>query len=239
MRNLLAITLTLLFSSTLLGAEELFKEYTTKILSIDGRTATIKDSDDIFLGSSGIVSHKFDEETESIVARVDVIKKDGDEATLRFEVFSMLAQDAFPKPGLLPSEGDTVRLNYLYDRSLIVAPNYDVYKEVTKHFDGIEWVHPDIPGAYLAKRYRPNPDRELFQEMCSINSASLIFFALNNEGRFVDCHNFKTIKKFKAAPIKKAQAPFYTRVKNIDTTWFIWDSAQITDYNRHYKSMIR
>lgn len=74
MRNLLGLMIFILLTQTL-QASSLFKEYTTQILSVDGRFATIKDSDDIFLGSSGIVTHKFDEETKTIVARVDVIEK--------------------------------------------------------------------------------------------------------------------------------------------------------------------
>ncbi len=238
MRKLLVIVSIFLISWQSASAKPLFNEFSTEILEINGRNAVIKNSDDIVLGSSGIVTHTFKVGISTIVARADVIKKEGDKATIRFGVYKLSTQTAFPKPGILPAVGDKVTLNYLYDRALIVAPNYKVYKEVTKHFKDIDWVHPDIVGAYLAKIFRPNPDREVFQKVCEVNSTGLIFFALNNKGYFVDCNNFKSVKEVKTGHIKKAQVPFYSRVKDIDTSWIKWSSSEITDYNSHYRSVI-
>ena len=220
------------------NAKSTFNEFSTEILEINGRNAVIKSSDDIVVGSSGIVTHTFKNGISTIVARADVIKKDGDKATVRFDVYKLSTQVAFPKPGIVPAIGDKVTLNYLYDRALIVAPNYRVYKEVTKHFSDIDWVHPDIVGAYLAKIFRPNPDKEVFKKVCEVNSVGLIFFALNDYGYFVDCANFTSVKQVKTGHIKKAQVPFYTRVKDIDTSWIKWSSSEITDYNAHYRDVI-
>ena len=238
MRKLLFIVTIFLLTQSFLNAKSLFNEFDTKILKINGRYATVENSDAIVVGSSGIVTHTFIDGTSTIVARADVVKKEADKATVRFEVFKLSAQDAFPKPGILPVVGDKVSLNYLYNRALIVAPNYNVYKEVTQHFKDIEWVHPDVVAAYLAKEFRPNPDKEVFQKVCKLNSASLIFFALNYHGYFVDCNNFKTVKTVKTGFIKKAQVPFYTRVKNVETSWYNWSSSQISDYNGYYRSVI-
>ncbi len=221
-----------------LSAEPLFSEFSTKVLQINGRNAIIKNSDDIVLGSSGIVIHTFKNGISTIVARADVVKKDGDKATIRFGVYKLSTQSAFPKPGILPAVGDKVVLNYLYDRVLIVSPNYKVYKEVTTHFKDMDWIHPDIVGAYLAKIFRPNPDKEIFQKVCEINSAGLIFFALSKQGYFVDCNNFKSVKEVKTGQIKTAQVPFYSRVKEINTNWFNWNSSEITDYDKHYRKVI-
>ncbi len=238
MRQLLVIVGIFLVFWQSASAKSIFNEFKTEIIKINGRNAIIKNSDNIVLGSSGIVTHTFKDGTSTIVARAKVVKKNGDTATIRFEVFKLSAQAAFPKPGILPVAGDKVTLNYLYNRALIVAPNYKVYKEVTKHFKDITWVHPDIVGAYLAKIYRPNPDRETFQKVCNINSAGLIFFALNNHGYFVDCSNFMTVKTVKTGYIKKAQVPFYTRVNGIEASWFKWSSSDISDYNAYYQSLI-
>jgi len=238
LRKLLVIVAIFLSTQQFLSAKSIFNEFKTEILKIDGRKATIRNSKNIVVGSSGIVTHTFKNGISTIVARVDVIKKDGDEAIVKFKVFKLSKQNAFPKPGILPAVGDKVTLNYLYNRALIVAPNYKVYNEVTKHFKDISWVHPDIVAAYLAKVFRPNPDREVFQEVCRINSASLIFFALNDNGYFVDCNNFKTVKTVKTGRIKRAQVPFYTRVNGIETSWLKWSSSYINDYNAHYRNII-
>lgn len=238
MRKLLVIVTIFLLTQQFLSAKSIFNEFNTEILEINGRQATIKNSDNIVVGSSGIVTHTFKNGVSSIVARADVIKRDGDKATIKFKIFKLSKQDAFPKPGILPAVGDKVTLNYLYDRALIVAPNYNIYNEVTKHFNEIEWIHPDIVAAYLAKIYRPNPDRKVFQKICQLNSTSLIFFALNDNGYFVDCNNFKTVKTVKTGRIKKAQAPFFTRVKGIETSWINWSSSYISDYDSYYRNVI-
>jgi hypothetical protein len=238
LRKLLVIVSIFLISWQSANAKSIFKEFSTEILEINGRNAVISNSDNIVVGSSGVVTHTFKNGVSTIVARARVIKKDGDKATVRFEVYKLSTQVAFPKPGIVPAVGDKIILNYLYDRALIVAPNYKVYKEVTNHFKDIEWVHPDIVGAYLAKIFRPNPDREVFQKVCEVNSAGLIFFALNYKGYFVDCSNFQTVKEVKTGHIKKAQVPFYTRVKGIETSWIKWSSSNISDYNAHYRSVI-
>lgn len=221
-----------------LNANGLFKDFKTDILAINGNRATIKDSKDIVVGSSGIVIHKFGNKTSSIIARVDVIDKNGEKATLQFHTYKALKQTALPIPGVTPKVGDKVILNYLYDRALIVAPNYKVYHEVTTHFKNITWVHPDIMGAYLAQQFRPNPDKELFQTMCRQNVASLIFFALDNEAVFVDCSSFKVVKELKGGSIKKAQLPFYTRVKGIETSWLSFSSKEMDSYSDYYKRLI-
>jgi len=221
-----------------LNAQGLYKEYKTTITQINGTQATIKDSKDIVIGSSGIVIRNFGDKTSSIIARVDVIDKNDDQATLQFHTYIALKQTALPIPGVTPKVGDSVVLNYLYDRALIVAPNYKIYSEITKHFKNITFVHPDIMGAYLAEHSRPNPDRKLFKTMCRDNVASLIFFALNDEAIFVDCNNFKVVKKLKGGRVRQAQLPFYTRVKGIDTSWLNFSSSKMSSYSNYYKSLI-
>ncbi|NOX14986.1 MAG: hypothetical protein GXP61_02985 [Epsilonproteobacteria bacterium] len=221
-----------------LNAGGLFKEYKTQILNIKGNQAIIKDSKDIVIGSSGIVIHKFSSDTSSIIAKVDVISKSNGKATLRFSTYSALKQAALPLPGIAPEVGDNIVLNYLYDRALIVAPNYKVYNEITRHFKDITWVHPDVMGAYLAQEFKPNPNRKTFQKMCQQNVTSLIFFALNNEAVFVDCNNFKVVKKLKGGRVQSAQLPFYTRVKGINTSWLSFSSSKMDSYSNYYKRLI-
>jgi hypothetical protein len=221
-----------------LSAGGLYNQYKSQILSIQGNRAIIKDSKDIVVGSSGIVVHRFSDDTSTIIARVDVINKSNGKATLGFKTYRALKQQALPLPGIAPSVGDKVILNYMYDRALIVAPNYKVYNEITRHFKNITWVHPDIIAAYLAREYRPNPDKKIFQKICRQHIASLIFFALHNEAVFVDCNNFKIVKRLKGGRVRTAQLPFYTRVKGIDTSWFDFSSSKMDSYSNYYKSLI-
>lgn len=228
----------ILFQSLLFGSADIFQEYETRILDIDGRVGKIADNENIVIGSSGIVMHRFDNETNTIIARGVVVKKDGAYATIRFKVFDALEQKAFPLPGILPQKGDKIILNYLYNRSLIVVPNEAIFQEVTNHFKDIEWIHPDVMAAYLASERKPNPTREYFKKMCYQNSTGLIFIALEGAGYFADCVSFKVLKSLKSGHIASYQVPFFNRVGKIDT--MIWDlgSETIKSYNRHYSSLL-
>ncbi len=232
------LVLIFLFQGLIYAAENPFKEYKTDILSINNNYAFIEDNDNIVVGSSGIVTHSFDNETSSIIARVSVVSKDGKKAKVQFEVFDLLEQAAFPIPGITPRVGDMVTLNYLYDRALIVAPNETVYNEVTKHFDGIEWIHPDLMAAYLAVDYKPAPSRSSFDILCRKNTAGLIFFALDQRGFFADCQSLKVLKTIKSGRIANYQLPFYNRLDNIDTIFWKWSNKRMRNYNYHYARLL-
>ncbi len=232
------IIFTFLLSGLLHATENPFREYNTKILSVDGEFAKIADSDDIVVGSSGIVTHDFDDETSTIIARVSVVKKDGKFAFLQFQVFDMIEQAAFPLPGIMPSPGDEVTLNYLYNRALIIAPNETVFNEVTNHFDNIQWIHPDVIAAYLAVDYKPDPNKNTFDILCRKNTAGLIFFALDRRGFFADCQSLTVLKTLKTNPVASYQLPFYNRLDNIDTVFWKWKNRKITNYNYHYARVL-
>ncbi len=238
MKTLLGIILTL-FLSSFAHAKPLFNEYTTSLLEVNNNEGVIQDSADFIVGSSGVVMHAFDEKTSAIIARFDVIKKENGKAIVRFAPFKMLAQGAFPDTGVKPAAADKVIVNYLYDRALIITPNQAVFNDVSKKPLGMTWVHPDIVASYLAELYRPNPDKTIFQQACYQNTASLILFAIKDKGYFVDCNNFNTIATIDVTPSSEIQVPFYSRIKNVESSWFSWGSSTITDYDSYYTSLIR
>ncbi|WP_314040153.1 plasminogen-binding N-terminal domain-containing protein [Campylobacter showae] len=221
------------------AAEFSMREYKTPLISVDEGVGTIIDNSDIVVGSSGVVMHKFDGAQSSIIARAVVTQKGGGFAKVRFEVFDTLAQKALPIPGIMPKSGDEIILNYLYNRSLIVVPNKEIYAEVTNAFKDITFIHPDIVGSYLSYEYKPNPSRDDFRKMCSQSAAGLIFIAMNNEALFADCQSFEPLKRFQSGAVKYYQLPFYTRVKDIDTVFWKWGSEQISDFDRHYKALLK
>ena len=233
--NKLFLVVCLFLFCSFAQAQSFFKEHKTRVLESTEKQIIIADSPEFIVGASGVVSHKFDEKTTSIIARVDVVSKDGKKAVLNVEKFEMLSQGAFPDTGIKPALGDEVTINYLYDRALIIVPNQNVYTEITKKFNTITWIHPDVVAAYLAKLYRPNPDKKIFQQVCYQNAASIIFFGIENKGYFVDCHNFRILQNVDIQNSGESELPFYSRVnKQIDSSWFNWDSSTIADYNNYY-----
>ncbi|TWO19860.1 hypothetical protein YZ82_07175 [Campylobacter hyointestinalis] len=221
------------------GAEFNMKTTYALILNLQDNIAEITDSPDIIVGSSGVVMHKFKDGSKSIIARAVVTQKQNGFAKVRFEVFGSLKQTALPVPKMLPSIGDEIILNYLYDRSLIIVPNKEIYKEITENFKNITFIHPDIVGAYLHYEYKPNPSREDFRKMCANSAAGLIFIALDGEAVFADCGSFEVLKRFKSGSVDYYQLPFYTRVQGIDTVFWKLDSAKINNYDEYYKRLLK
>lgn len=236
--NKLVLALSFLVLCTFAQAQTLFKEYKTKVLETSDTQVVIADSPEIVIGASGVIKHSFDAKTTTIIARGDVVQKDGTKAVLKLAKFEMLSQGAFPEAGVKPIVGDEVIMNYLYDRALIVVPNANVFRDITKEYSDITWIHPDLVAAYLSKLYRPNPDQAIFRQACYQNTASLIFFGIKDQGYFVDCHNFNTIKTVKITNSGETQLPFFARVKDIETSWFSWSSSKISDYDSYYKTLI-
>ena len=219
-------------------AQGFFEPHKTTLGEVRGNTALVPDTRDIVIGSSGVVIHHFDETKTSIIARVSVVKKEGGFATVQFEPFDLLEQSAFPLPGILPQTGDTVILNYLYNRALIVAPNSIVFNEISGHFTSVQWIHPDLMAAHLASERKPNPEREEFRKMCQAHSAGIIFFALNQKGYVADCQSFKVLKTFNSGRISAYQLPFYNRVEGIESSFWNFGSKVISDYNAHYGALL-
>ncbi|ANE35951.1 putative PgbA domain protein [Campylobacter iguaniorum] len=233
------VILFLMLCSFAFGAEfDMKTTYSLLLNTTDDGFGEITDSKDIIVGSSGIVMHKFSDGSKSIIARAVVTEKKAGFAKVRFELFDSLKQPALPIPKILPENGDEIVLNYLYDRALIVAPNEEVFKEITNHFKNITFVHPDIMGSYLSYEYKPNPSRDDFRLMCAQNAAGVIFIALDGEAVFADCGSFNVLKKFKSKDISYYQLPFYTRITDIDTVFWKLDSAKIGNYNKYYKRLL-
>ena len=197
--------------------------------------AIIKDTD-APIGSSGVVVHYFDKEHSTIVARAELVSKN----KIEFRVFDALKQENLPIPKILPKEGDKVILNYLYDRALIIAPNFKTYDYITKKYPKLEWLHPDLFAAELSKSKNPAPTKEDFKNFCNRYYAGLIFFAIKDKGYFVDCYSFKKIDveniKVQDTQIK---LPFYTRIKEIESGWFsFYGASEIKDYNIYYTNLL-
>ena len=207
----------------------------TIILKSENYSATVKDID-APIGSSGIVIHYFDKIHSTIVARAELIDKN----KIEFKVFDALKQKALPTPNILPKAGDKVILNYLYNRGLIIAPNYKTYKNIIKNHNKIEWLHPDLFAAQLSKEKNPAPTKENFKNFCNRYAVGIIYMAISNKGYFVDCYSFKRVYE---EPLNmdysETRLPFYSRVKEIESSWFnFYGDNEVKDYTNYYMNLM-
>lgn len=186
------------------------------------------------VGTSGIVVHHFDDEHSTIIARAILVKPN----EIHFGTFKALAQPNLPKPKLLPQVGDEVILGYLYDRGLIIAPNFQTYNELAQHLD-LEWLHPDLFAAELAKEKHPAPTREDFENFCDKFALAKVVIALQKEAKVLDCYSFATLQTI---PIvnesNETKLPLYTRINKISGSLFdFFGSSEIDNYYSYYKRL--
>ncbi len=233
------IVIFFLIPTIYLNAEITFKEHKTKIISIDNNTAIVKNFPDVFVGSSGVVVHYFNKEHSTIVAKVIVVSKKANVLKLKFVKFDDLKQEVLPTPKIVPQSGDTVILNFLYNHALAITPNYQTYSKVINKYNNIQWLQPDLFAARLFAEKNPSPDKTTFQKMCKAYSFDLLYFAIKNNGYFVDCNSFKVLKTVKMKSEGKEMTPFYSRIKNIDASWFNFGNSKITNYDLYYKNLLR
>jgi len=228
-----------IFINLSLFAQTSFKEHSAKILSINGNTATAKSFDDVSVGSSGVVVHDFDKKHSTIVAKFIVISKNKNSVNIKFVPFRDLKQDVLPVPKILPQVGDKAIFNFLYNYALPIAPNFLAYKEAMFKHKDIKWLHPDLFAAKLFADDNPTPTKKDFQKMCMDYNFYLLYFAIDHTGYFVDCNSFKVLKQEKIDTGKSVNLPFFSRIKDIQKSWFSFGGSKIDNYNSYYKNLIR
>jgi hypothetical protein len=218
-----------------------FTPYQTKVSQVDKQYITINDSSNFLVGSTGVVLHAFDDEHKTIVSTVEVISKKDSKAVLKYRTFNGLKQDALPSYSIAPQAGDTIILNYLYNRAMAIVPNKETLQSVTTKFNSMDWIHPDILGSKLAIDYTTTPSKEEFQQECQQDGFSILFFAIEDKGYFVDCNSFKVLIKADIAQPSQEPAvvPFYTRIaKEIKGRVFGIMGKGIGNYTTYYKALL-
>ncbi len=189
---------------------------------------------DLPRGVSGVVVHRFDGNHAVIVARAILTAPDA----VRFEVYDALAQPNLPAPKILPQKGDLVIFGYLYNRAAIIAPNYQTYDRIQKSYD-LEWVHPDLFAAELAKARHPAPEKEDFRTFCNKFALARLFVALKDHTDVVDCYSFEVIERLDLpSEGNETKLPFYSRIEKIPSSIFDFFGEEVKDYYGYYTQLV-
>lgn len=224
------------FISFCFGAE--FEQIKTNVAQISENLVQIYDSPNLIIGSSGVILKQDKNNQIYIAAKVILKEKNGEFANLEVLPFKELGQDAFPSLNLPIEKGDVVLMNYLYNRSLIVAPTLEAFRVSSERFEDIDFVHPDLVAAYLSRHFSPEPSKKDFQKNCATNATGLIYFVLDKQAVFVDCNSFKVLKSFESSEINEFQAPFYSNVKEVKELLFDFFNSEIKNYDKYYKKLL-
>ena len=211
------------------------------IVSVDNdkEEATIQ-IEHIDVGVSGFVVHHITPEHSSILKNATVIAFDkaSKTATIKMSEFNALRNNSLPYGKWKPQVGDTVELAFAYNRALLIAPNEELYHQISKSVR-IQWIHPDLFATVLSFAGHPTPLRSDFTAFSNAASVGLLFIYLDKKVYTVDIKSF-TILNITDAPFaaKKKQTPFYTRVQKIDANWWGEGSDEMEAYAPHYYELL-
>lgn len=230
-----------LILATLLSLNLMAKmdQTTATITNVSSDQATI-DIGNLKYGQSGIVVHNYDNDNSIVLSNAIVINSDANESKVRLMKFDDLTQDALPTTNIKPSNGDKMILNYLYNRSLLVAPNGSSYANTKMNFSSQTFVNSDIFASFLKLNYKPIPSKVDFQQFCKANSLGTIYFVIDNKVYIVDAKSFVILDEHNIVnDDTKQEVPFYTMVDEIKNGAFSWfEGESIGDYNNYYSSLI-
>lgn len=218
-----------------------FAPKATKISNIKDNKSLIELSN-LKIGQTGIVVHLYDDEKKIIVANAKVIKSDDKSSTVEFFDFEDLKQDAIPTTKRKVQNGDILIMNYMYDKALLIAPNFSSYKSIIDAYPQSHFIHPDIFAASLKFENKPFPKKEDFQKFAIEQNLGTIFFLLANKLFILDSKSFATLKvQDFAYTSQEEQMPFFTRIEDIKSGLFDFSgffSDKKISYEEYYKNIL-
>lgn len=199
---------------------------TVRISDVNDKTATINIGN-LKIGQSGIINHTYENGSKLIVASAFVIQSNENSSKIKFLPFLDLKQNALPTSSRKPTNSDEFVLNYLYDFSLLIAPNNESFKLIRNKFKDSTFLHSDIFASFLKYIARPEPTKEIIQDFALSQNMGTIFIVIDSNVYILDSRTFAVLDKKSIATYNDdSQMPFYTRVEKIETDIFTKDYSQ-------------
>lgn len=216
----------------------------TKIDNIDNNKTTINIGN-LIVGQSGIVVHIFDNDKRLIVSNAKVISSNANSSVVEFFKFDDLKQNAVPTSKREIAKNDVLVLNYMYNSSLLIAPNLDSFQAVRDNFKLNNFIHSDIFAARLKVEHNPYPKKEDIQNFAIEQNLGTIFMVVENKVFVIDTKTFTILDSYLINyENKEVIKPFYTRIEDIEETIFSWSyfdffsGKKSVTYNDYYKKIL-
>lgn len=195
----------------------------TVIGNMTAETATINIGN-LKIGQSGIINHTYKDGNKLIVSSAFVIESNANSSKIKFLPFLDLKQNALPTSNRKVENGDEFVLNYLYDFSLLIAPNNSSFKFVRNAFKQSTFLHPDMFATFLKIIYQPLPTKEMIQDFALSQNMGTVFIVLESTVYIFDSRTFALLDKKQITNNSiDEEVPFYTRVEDIESSLFTGD----------------
>ncbi len=213
-----------------------FNQTFQNIINVSGNTATINIGN-LKIGQSGIIKHTYKDGNQIIVSSAYVTSSNESSSQIKFIPFLDLKQNAIPTSNRKVANGDKFLLNYLYDFSLLIAPNNESFKIVRKKYRDNTFLHSDVFAAYLKFIYRPQPTKEIIQDFALAQNMGTLFFVIDSNLYIVDTRTFAVLEKRPLNYLQnETQMPFYTRVEKIKYSILTENYTKWFDFAKKYIS---
>jgi len=213
----------------------------TDILDVKGDIAVVK-LDNVQLGVSGFIVREFSSEHSSIIAnaKIKYYDKTTHYAEIEFTPYNGLVQNSLPSGKWSVEDGDKLILAFGYSRSLLIAPNEEIYDFITSRIKSVTWMHPDEFATFLSYRGHPTPLKEDIADFCTLTSAGLAYIFTHKTLFTLDCQSL-TLLQITDAPVPSKEAtqlPFYSRISEIREAWWGEGSSELESYNYYIELMV-
>ncbi|OCL95795.1 plasminogen-binding N-terminal domain-containing protein [Aliarcobacter thereius] len=214
-----------------------FETINVDITNIEKNRSKI-DIANLKIGQTGIVIHTYDDKFSTIVSNVKVISSDDFGSVVEFFAFDDLKQDAIATTKRKVEINDKLILNYLYQNSLLIAPNFESFDDISKKFPNFNFIHPDILGAKLKFTNSLYPTKKEIQDFTIEQNLGTIFIVVLDNLYILDSKTFSILDKFdylQKDDLEK-KLPFFTRVEEIKDSFISFSSwfKKKDDYDSHY-----
>ncbi len=207
-----------------------FKHTYARIHSVTDSLAII-DVPNLKVGQSGIIEHMYENKRTVIVANGYVVASNNEYSTISLNKFDDLQQDAIPNVNRPAQDGDMFVLNYLYEASLLIAPNAQSFDVVKAKFKNQKFLHSDIFATHLKLEYEPLPSKETFVKFSKFQNIGTIFFVVDNKVYVTDAKTFVVLYSYDIMYQEtQNELPFYTRVAEIDSAFWDLDFKKYIDF---------
>ena len=222
MQKILFILLALSYT---LFANALPSSISTTISAITSN-GQVQLSNNIPKGMSGIVIHNYGNGLSAITHAT--ISQGGGHA-------SLLAYEAIPHKNIpnIQTEaksGDKVIFGNFYSNALVIAPNRDVYRQITTTYKKT-WIHPDSYAVEFMKDGETHLRLKSLKKFAQLNQVGLVLIVAQNRLLILDPISEQFLG---AIPMQVSQtnamAPFYARFGQMDTSVFGFSEKNYTPY---------
>lgn len=166
----------------------------------------------IIKGVSGIIVHHYNDKHSAIVATVVSLgAKEARIVNAKYVQNTRLPDIATPV-----SVGDKAVMGYLYNRSLLIAPNQATYDDVTGIYPSMDFVHPDLLAFSMMREGIDMPTKESIQEYCNQNAIGLVYLVAADMGYFIDVNSFQILSVEPVDSSGDRMLPFFMRLERLD-----------------------